>query len=95
MSIYLVEEIILHEEFCVKFCAEGKIYLNEDRIFPTANGMYLALDRQATFVLIPEIFSDASGCYIRVDVKRIESLNRCRYCDQKYFVICRNPDCSE
>ena len=49
----LLEEILANEEFCVKGYDGNKVFLNEENIYPTGEGIFLSLNRSLHFDLCP------------------------------------------
>ena len=73
---------------CVQSVKNEKVYLNPSKIFPTEEGLFLALDSNE-FILLNNLNSDVEGCYLH----SYEIFNRCRWCNQPYFIRCKNPAC--
>lgn len=97
-------EIIEADFSSIKCSVENKLYLNEENLIPTAQGIVLTTGK---FDPIPihQLFSDEYGCYLKISNELSKSiqegwsgwngevLNHCPGCGEKYFVICRNPHC--
>ncbi|MCI0381692.1 MAG: hypothetical protein L0207_01380 [Chlamydiae bacterium] len=98
---FLMEEIIKNQATCVREFDQNKIYLKEDHIYPTEKGIFLVLNNSDDYLLIPKLFSDEKGCYVKLpsvelNVTRnfqIKVLPTCPGCKLEYFLICKNEDC--
>jgi hypothetical protein len=97
ISPNILEKIITNDAFCVKGYTEDKIYLCEDRIYPTTDGLFLALNEAGDFVPLSRLSSDASGCFVAVSSDTLRAslkiLSDCPWCGKPYFIKCRNKDC--
>lgn len=85
----LVEEIVAINETCIQGCVGDKIYLNPDYIVPTDQGLFLNLGDE-NHLLLPMLYSDASGCYITPVLKIFPD---CPFCGLPYFLKCKNIYC--
>lgn len=75
-------QILAEQPEAVLFCTESKLYLRPDTIYPTNSGLFIGHSHSA--ILIPVVFSDASGCYVpRGNFSRPES-----------YWMCANQECS-
>ena len=86
----LMEEIVAIDETCIQGCVGDKIYLNPDKIIPTDQGLFLNLGDE-NHLLLPMIYSDASGCYI---TPVLSILPKCPFCKEPYFLKCKNKKCT-
>ncbi len=110
LSVFFVQEvrggdfciwdsIIENQNSCIKSVEEDKLYLNEQNIYPTENGLFFLVNDSGDFMHLPNLFSDHKGCYIpfsRLDglgEYRIEVRNKCPSCGQRYIIKCTNTDC--
>lgn len=60
----VVFEILQHSLDAVK-CVDGnKVYLKAERILPSEEGLLLLGDDTST-LLLPELYSDKQGCYLK------------------------------
>jgi hypothetical protein len=61
-----------------------KVYLNENRIHVSRDGIFLLLDDEENFIKLSSLFSDDNGCFIlNYQEKlghRIQIYNNCRRC---------------
>ena len=90
----LLTEIILNDCECIVNIVDDKAYVNPERIFATAQGLFLHVNADQ-FVAIPLLHSDSQGCYIR-PVARIKVTSPCPHCGWERISgawKCRNPDC--
>lgn len=98
-----LQQIFENDASCVIEIEGNKIYLKTDRIFISEKGIYALLNDSGDYAYIPELCTDARGCFIHVD-----SLSRnghqandparaytrkCPGCGLQYYVFCGNPDC--
>ncbi|MDN3507208.1 MAG: hypothetical protein P0S96_08280 [Simkaniaceae bacterium] len=97
-------EIIEADLSSVKGSTGNKLYLNEENLSPTAQGIVLSTGQFET-ISIRHLYSDEHGCYLKISDELSRSiqegwsgwngnvLNTCPGCGLKYFVLCDNPDC--
>lgn len=70
-----------------------KIFLSPENLYLTENGIFLHLSGDK-YVSIPCLYSDSNGCWVPYSqVDNVDILNKCRFCGQRYFYKCRNPEC--
>jgi hypothetical protein len=102
-SYALAQELNFEDELflsgCIKFVEEDKLYIEEDQIYPTPNGLFLLVNDGEDFLRIPALFSDNQGCYVHhsrhrlSEEKGVEVRNKCPSCGERYIVRCTNKDC--
>jgi hypothetical protein len=99
-----LQQIIENGASCVKEIKANKIYLKKDCIFISETGVYALLNDSSDYAYIPELCTDAGGCFIQVDLmsRKGHQTNpdqagnykrTCPECGWKYFVVCQNPNC--
>ena len=94
---FLLDEIAVNKNFCVKNYTEDKVYLVENLVFMTPTGAHLCLNNQGDHIPLPFLCSDSHGCFVPIlsesVVDSIKILNDCPWCGQPYIVRCKNPSC--
>jgi hypothetical protein len=92
---YPLEQIIANRTTCVKEISDNKVYLREEKIYATPNGIFLILNEQGEYILIPELLSDLGGCFVQRSSPRNDDIiyNICPFCGRRYIISCKNPDC--
>ena len=80
-----------NEEAYISMRNEGRVYLREENLIITNQGMYLCLADRGLWPLNPVIL-DSQGYYIEEE-RTIDVLNTCKWCGKKYFITCKNPEC--
>ena len=60
----LIFEVMTYNLGAVKYVEGDKVYLKAERIIPSDEGMLLIGDDH-TLILLPKLYSDPLGCYIR------------------------------
>lgn len=85
----LLHFILSNENMCVREYDNDKIYLNEDVVIPTKNGIILSVNGFS--ISVNELHSDGTGMY--VNSSRRDIYKPCPGCSRPYFLWCTNPDC--
>lgn len=83
-----------HQLNCVRKIYLDKIYLNENNLHITECGIFVDLTNEGNYVSLPELYSDASGCFvpIRADIPGIYGI--CPSCGGTTFLGgCGNSSC--
>lgn len=93
LDVGIIDAIIANRNTCVVGNSEDKIYLDPNRIFPSEQGLYLQLNNNNEFILLPNLNSDGNGCFVLAADRHPEIFNTCPGCGRKYFVSCNWPDC--
>lgn len=87
-----IEKILLNADTCIREVEGDKIYLDESRLYPTSEGLFLQLNSEE-WTPLSALKADTQGCYVRNVSKGFEILNRCAGCGLRYLVVCDNKDC--
>lgn len=96
-----VEAILENAHSCVKFEDDKKIYLQEEKIFPTSQGVLVLLNANGEYVQIPILRSDGLGCFVEKVSQSPDEFDRrvthpCPVCGTRILsggFKCRNADC--
>lgn len=91
-----LEKIIANESFCVKDYIEDKIYLRENTIYSSLEGLQILVNEEGECVVVPQVSYDGYGYFVKnhqTMENSVEILNRCPHCKERYFIRCKNPDC--
>lgn len=98
-----VIEILVDADECIKGLEGNKLYLNEENIITTSEGIFLVTDHFDP-IPITNLFSDENGCYIKLSNELTAAIkeglgwdgtliNECPRCGNRYFLTCLNPIC--
>lgn len=87
---------------CIRAYDENKIYLKEEMIFPTSEGIYVLLNEKGEYARIPLLRSDQSGCFLEYGHGKamgysVKVTSKCPFCEWERLsgaFKCKNPDCS-
>jgi hypothetical protein len=63
-----LQQIIENSASCIRDITANKIYLKTDCIFISEKGIYALLNDSGDYAYIPELCTDASGCFIPVNL---------------------------
>jgi hypothetical protein len=99
-----LQQIIENRANCLREISGNNIYLKSECIFASDKGIYAQLNNAGDYAYIPELCSDADGCFIRMDLMPRSDYRAnydqagnykktCPGCGTEYFVSCPNPDC--
>ena len=99
-----LQQIIENGASCVKEIKANKIYLKNDCIFISETGVYALLNDSSDYAYIPELCTDADGCFIHVELmsRNGPQMNNdqanhfkktCPGCGTRYVIFCTNQDC--
>lgn len=94
--------IIENATSCVRDYEENKIYLKEERIHPTSEGVFILLNENGDYARIPLLRSDKSGCFLEYVHEKsmgysVKVTSPCPFCGWERLsgaFKCKNPDCS-
>lgn len=62
-----LQNLILDEAACVKEVIGEKLYFHEKAIHPSSDGIYIELNNDANFMLVPELSFDGQGYFLNVE----------------------------
>lgn len=98
-----LQQIIENGTSCIREIQVNKIYLKNDCIFMSEKGAYALLNDSGDYAYIPELCTDADGCFIQVSLISKNAYQASDYarnyqrtcpgCGWRYFTTCQNPDC--
>ncbi len=86
----LVEALSFNENACVHHYDDEKIYLKEDIIKVTQQGIFLIIN--GNLIPLETLHSDNQGVFIYASVSK-HRLKKCRGCGEYYTFWCTNPNC--
>jgi len=100
-EVGFIEAIIQNKESCVQEINEDRIYLLEDKIYPSEDGLFLLLNEDQEFLRLMTLYSDYQGSFVKcnpsyqstISEPWIKVFNDCPYCGYEYVIRCRRPEC--
>lgn len=98
-----LQKFIIDEDSCIKRIVGEKIYFHEKSIYPSTDGVYIQLDNDENFIIVPELSFDGQGYFINIshlptngDSFRPNfywTCPKCGFSNSCFTNRCKNPEC--